>query len=149
MTATPTTDSATPDSGSLGTPEPVPGLFWGIPGGPSGPTVAGTRCWGRQCIDMIGPLTPAEPATVPAATELQLQFEGGEPDSAQHAWIRAVGLEPEATEEGLAWPNAQPGDGLTRGPVTTPAEPGEYILVVFAQWDGRGDVSFGGYFNVE
>lgn len=150
-TATPTAEPVQGTSMDV-TPEPVPGLFWGIPGGPSGPTVAGTRCWGSQCIDMIGAITPPEASTVPPATEMDLQFEAGDPTTVEHGWIPADDLasEPSPMFGGsLVWPGSLPPDNYGSGPVSTPAEPGEYILVVFAIWDGRGDVSFGGYFSVE
>jgi hypothetical protein len=47
----------------------------------------------------------------------------------------------------FAWLNVAPAQ-YESGRVTTPGEPGEYVLVVFARWDSGGDYSFAGYFDI-
>lgn len=154
-TASPTSpaeEGGTPTGEAPGdsTPEPVPGLFWGTADGPGGRAIEGTRCWGTMCVDMIGPITPEEPAELAPGEELTFQWEGGEPTTVTYSWLRADTATSQPVDGGkLAWMVTSAGEVIDEAPVAAPTEPGEYILVAFAAWEGRGDVSFGMYFSVE
>lgn len=131
------------------TPLPVPGLTFGSSLGPGGRLTEGTHCWAGRCVDMAGPVTASDPFVIPAGTELQLVVEGVQPSELLHTWV-AVPANPERqlVDGQFVWLNVGGAEQPTDEAVVTPSEPSEYILLVFARWDGGGDYSFAGYFDV-
>ncbi len=142
------TPSETPVPGTE-TPLPVPGLTFGSSLGPGGRLTEGTHCWAGRCVDMAGPITSTEPVVIPAGMELQLVVEGVQPSELLHMWV-AVPANPERqlSNGQFVWLNVGSAEHPTDDPVTTPSDRGEYILLVFTRWDGGGDYSFAGYFDV-
>lgn len=129
------------------TPAPVPGLFLVEPGGTGTSGVPGTRCWADSCIDYAGPVTTARPTTFPAGVPLEWQAEGGTLTEIQHAWAPASLARPTPTSDGnLVW---SLGAEFAPGEITTPSEPGDYVLIVFTRYDNGGDVLFGFYLRIE
>lgn len=149
-TATPGAETPT-ETGVPGTetPLPVPGLTFGSDAGPGGRLTDGTHCWAGRCVDMAGPVTAPVPFVIPAGTNLQLVVEGVQPSELLHRWV-AVPDDPdrELVNGQSVWLNIGSSEHPTDEPVVTPSEPGEYILLVFARWEGGGDYSFAGYFDV-
>lgn len=138
-----------PGSGDTGDPadDPVPGASLGASAG----TVAGgvgTRCWGRLCIDYIGPITNDEPVELSRGERLELTFEAGPPSSVDLMWIPVDPNRRETTTAGLAWPGVIAPGGPSMRDAVAPADPGSYLLVAFARWAGRGDISYGFYIEV-
>jgi hypothetical protein len=127
---------------------PVPGITFGSALGPGGRLTEGTHCWAGRCVDMAGPITATEPFVIPAGTELDLLFEGIAPSDVQHTWAPVpASPDRQLVSDQFVWMNIAPGD-FEPGPVTAPTDPGDYLLLVFAQWDEGGDYSFAGYFDV-
>ncbi|HET7738996.1 MAG TPA: hypothetical protein VFK32_10520, partial [Tepidiformaceae bacterium] len=133
-------------------PYPAPG---GVPGAvltsAAGEVdgAVGTRCWGGMCIDMVGPVTQEAPHDVDAGETVSVEFGHGTPDEATYTWMRATDPPPAAANGERSWSGLFPpvteaaGTGLE-----APDEPGDYVLIVFAVWQGEGDVSYGFYLRV-
>lgn len=109
----------------------------------------GTRCWGNMCIDYVGPITSPQPTGVPAGQPLTVDYDAGVPTEVTYTWHSPTGM-PQATNTGaVSWsfPTAAGGTPAT-SPLTAPTAPGKYILNAFAQWSGRGDISYAWYIEV-
>ena len=102
----------------------------------------GSYCWTDPgagvglCVDKIAPEFDTT-FQLPAGEPLRLQLDAPLPDSVSLSLETPSGeqLLPETVEgaESIAW--------------LPPAQPGPYILSVFAQWDGLGDVLY--MFSIE
>jgi len=139
---------ATPPGDQSPTPRPVPGAFFGTDIGVAGRMIEGTKCWGNGCVDMVGPVTLPEPVAIGSTVGIDLLFEGGQPDEIRFAWVDVDGVTPKPGAGGtVAWVvpvfDYEGGDAIA-----TPGEAGDYVLTVFARWDGAGDVTFSTYFRV-
>ncbi|HEX6032453.1 MAG TPA: hypothetical protein VFY90_13555 [Tepidiformaceae bacterium] len=111
---------------------------------------AGTRCWEGMCVDMVGPISNPDAFAMNAGDSLALSFEAGLPSSTSSAWIRVDGQRSELTSSGerlwtsfpaLVTPDVQ-------GAPAVELEPGQYIYVVQAFFDGEGDVMYAFYLDV-
>jgi len=142
----------------------VPGLI-DVPGATlktgSGTLVEGGKgsyCWDRglyrQCVDAVGPVTNVDPAPVKAGEHLEFEFAAGRPTRVLAGWALAPVPAPQPKASGRLWvpfsgaPGPVPEADASAG-VDAPEEPGDYLLVVFAQWAGRGDISYGFYLRVK
>jgi hypothetical protein len=114
-------------------------------------TPAGTRCWGGGCVDMIGPLTWPYPTVMRPGEALTVAFDAGQPTTAQFAWVSGPRKQTAPVNRGLvAWEPAEPAGGQTaKLPLRAPEAPGDYLLTVFATWQGKGDISYAWYLRVE
>lgn len=115
-------------------------------GGRSVTVPGGTRCWANACVDYVGPVSNTTPFALGSGA-LALEFEAGPATDVTVSWY-AVGAEPTtATTEGLLWtePRALGQTPAANSLATRPAAPGRYLLIVFARWAGRGDVSYAFY----
>jgi hypothetical protein len=114
-------------------------------------TPAGTRCWSHSCFDMIGPITAPKPTVVRAGEPLTVAFAAGQPTTAQYTWVSAPRKQTVPVNGGLvAWePAGLAGGQQASTPLRAPDSPGEYLLTVFATWQGKGDISYAWYVRVE
>jgi hypothetical protein len=111
----------------------------------------GTHCWANACRDMVGPITGAALATMQDGEQAQIVFDEPDPNEVVYRWIAAPGPDdtPRPSNGQLVWGTLGPEAFTTPGASPeAPQEPGRYILVVFARWDGKGDVSYGWYVEV-
>lgn len=147
-TASPGLQVAGPSNG-ITTMAPVPGAFFGTPSGIAGRLVEGTRCWGNACVDMVGPLTLADPQPIRGGEPIEITFEGRPPSEVTVAWVDVAGVVPLPVQGGLlAWTGGTGGSSTAKGNKTaSPSGAGDYVLTVFAKWPG-GDIVFAAYFRV-
>ncbi len=139
----------TPDGSSAPRLEPVPAAHLRDGSGNRITGAAGTRCWGRMCVDMVGPITPANPTRVRPNERLEVTNDAGAPTEAQYAWLPAPDPAPTTISGERAWSGLFPRENQPWATsVTTPQAPGRYVLIAFAQWQGRGDISYGWYLEV-
>ena len=126
---------------------PVPGAF-ATAGGKTVRGGDGSRCWGTMCVDMVGPITNVEPLVVKPRETVPLDFEGGTPTTVSLTWMPVAGPPPTPGPQGRVWMGglSLSSAGTTR---EAPSAPGDYVLNVFAMWQGRGDISFGFYIRVQ
>ncbi len=89
----------------------------------------GTHCWTTQCVDFVGPPVPTTNAPVPGDLEVELTGDGT-------AGSVTVGR---ASDEPIGPLQDERELEVRNGRVTLDLEPGRYILVVFATWEGQGD----------
>lgn len=139
--------TAIPDDGLPdGSGQDVPSAYVRDTAGAAEPLFAGTGCWNGKCVDMAGPLTNVDPLPMTTGQTLAFSFEAGVPDTFTVTWFLAPSPEP-APEGGLrAWAGLG-GAGDATG-TTAPAAPGRYVMVLFAKWAGKGDMTYGLYANV-
>jgi hypothetical protein len=140
--------SPPPASPTGGAPlfEPAPGAALSaragrVPGG------IGTHCWDGFCRDMTGPVTGAALFEMAPSEPFALDFEEPDPDEVVLSWYAAPTLAPPPSGGEIAW-SIDPRLATRAGAAAAPAEPGLYILAVFARWGGKGDVSYGWYIEV-
>ncbi len=113
-------------------------------------TPAGTRCWGNGCVDMIGPLTAPTPVVLHAGEPLTASFDAGQPTTAQFTWSASPRKQNSAVAGLVAWYPPELAGGLRAPtPLRAPDTPGDYLLTVFATWQGKGDISYAWYVRVE
>ena len=94
----------------------------------------GTHCWTTRCVDFIGPPTPKLFTEVPGDAVVELAGDG-------EAESVTIGTPPE--EEFGQLGNEREVE-VKDGRARLDLEPGRYVLVVFATWDGGDAVlSFG------
>ncbi len=126
---------------------PVPGAF-ATAGGRTVRGGDGSRCWGTLCVDMVGPITNVHPLVMKPREAVALDFEGGTPTTVSLTWRPVTGPLPSPGPQGRVWMA-----GLSPSPAgatrEAPSAPGDYVLDVFAVWQGRGDISFGFYIRVQ
>ena len=112
----------------------------------------GTRCWGDSCVDMVGPVTNIDPIALDANGSFTIELDQGTADELSVTMYDVDGATPAVLAGELAWPldpgTAAPVGGASGSPNTIPAEPGLYVLSVFANWQGKGDVTYGWYIEV-
>jgi hypothetical protein len=137
--------SGEPDSGAA---DAIPRAYLRPPDGDIIQGAVGTHCWADRCVDYAGPVTQADAVTVQAGQGVAISFEGGAPDALRVDWLAAAGTPPAPEEGRRAWPGLEPAGGTFTG-TTAPAAPGAYVVVAFAQWDGKGDAAYGFYVIVE
>ncbi|MCC7365448.1 MAG: hypothetical protein IT303_13865 [Dehalococcoidia bacterium] len=96
---------------------------------------------------MAGPLTNLEPVPLKQGEAIAVSFEAGFPDEWTLTWVPAPAQAP-APEEGVrAWVAIEiPGNPPTG--TTIPSTPGRYVMIIFARWDGEGDIAYGIYAEV-
>ncbi|MGE5595012.1 MAG: hypothetical protein ACM3S1_03130 [Hyphomicrobiales bacterium] len=126
----------------------APAVYLRNSSGDAEPLVAGTGCWSGKCIDMAGPLTNVDPVPLHPGERVAFSFEAGVPDNFTVTWIEAPATAPAPEGDVRVWGGLAPGAGGFSG-TTAPSGPGKYIVVVFAQWEGQGDMSYGLYVDVE
>ena len=110
---------------------------------------AGTRCWDGMCLDMVGPVSNPDAFTLKATEDFTVSYEAGSPTAVYEAWRGASGPgELTASGERL-WKDIVPGVAMARaGGPRPPLQPGRYLYMVFAQWQGKGDISYAWYIEV-
>lgn len=132
------------------TPQPpgLPNAYLRTADGQFVRAVPGTNCWNKQCVDMAGPMTNVEPVPLPPGAAVAVTFEQGAPTEWSLTWVPAPAEAP-APEGGVrAWVALEvPADALTG--TQAPARPGRYLALIFARWDGFGDISYGLYVEVK
>lgn len=89
----------------------------------------GTHCWTTQCMDFVGPPVPTTFAPVPGDLEIELTGDG-------QAESVSVGR---PSEDPIGPLQDEQEVTVRNGHITLDLEPGRYILVVFATWEGQGD----------
>ncbi|MCA9829350.1 MAG: hypothetical protein R3B97_00350 [Dehalococcoidia bacterium] len=144
--ATPPSQTPTPTNAPPPLTEPPPAVL--IYGTTVVEGAAGTRCWVNVCLDYVGPVTPEAPLSVEAGRGFTLNFAAGDPTETAVSWY-AVSGPPAAARNGQRLWSIAPTASRPVSVVEIPAEPGQYVLSVFARWEGRGDVSYGWYLEVK
>jgi hypothetical protein len=102
-----------------------------------------TYCWGQRCVDAFGFPPPADGITVPEGVTIQLVGDATAADVSVAEPPGEGETGPQPPGETVQELRLQPGSDALDVP------PGEYWLVVFAQWDtdpsvvgGAGDATF-------
>jgi hypothetical protein len=148
----PDDSDATPDGAPRGGPAIVapPSATLGFPDGRQLAGGAGTRCWARMCVDMVGPISNADAFAMNASDSLELSFEAGAPASTSSAWIRVDAQTSELTPSGERLWTSFPALVTPDVPGEPAVElgPGQYVYVVQAFFDGQGDVMYAFYLDV-
>lgn len=109
--------------------------------------VPGTHCWDGDCVDMAGPLTQVDPLQLFVGEALAFSFEAGIPDDVTVSWFAAPAAAP-APEGGVrVWAGVAGERPLFTG-TTAPTRTGRYVVVLDANWDGQGDISYAAFVDV-
>ena len=110
---------------------------------------AGTRCWDRMCLDMVGPVSNPDPFTLGPSENFTISYEAGPPTAIYETWRAAAGPgELTASGERL-WKDVIPDGAMVKaGGPRPPLQPGRYLYMVFVQWQGKGDISYAWYIEV-
>ncbi|MCK9518962.1 MAG: hypothetical protein M0R74_08070 [Dehalococcoidia bacterium] len=107
----------------------------------------GTHCWDSNCVDMAGPLTQVEPLELYAGEPIAFSFEAGIPGDFVVNWTSAPPTAP-APEGGVrVWAGLNIADTAHVG-TTVPSRTGRYVITVFAQWPGQGDILYALYVDI-
>jgi hypothetical protein len=136
--------TASPTSG-VPVSTPPPGASLSV-GGASIDGGIGTHCWSGFCRDYTGPITSPLLSQVAPGEAFTLSFQQGTPTEVVISWYKAPAPPPPAHGV-LAW-SLDPRTATRAERAEAPAEPGLYVLSVFARWDGKGDVTYGWYIEV-
>ena len=152
VAATPTPGSE-PTQGAHGnaipTIKPPPKAVLRTSGGREVAGGAGTRCWDGMCIDMVGPVSNPDALTLVASEGFVITFEAGPPTAIYEAWRGAPGTGEPATSGERLWKDPAPPVTMVKaGGPRPPLQPGRYLYMVFAQWQGKGDISYAWYIEV-
>ncbi len=135
--------------------EGVPVATLSTPSGALQVGVAGTRCWGGMCADMVGVLVPPDALPVAPDEALTITLTAGDASSAHLRvleWQASVNEGPTGTlvadPSAPAVASGELGSGRTLT-WNAPLEPGEYILSLFSVYEQGGDISYGWHIRVE
>lgn len=82
-----------------------------------------------------------------AGRPFTLSFAAGDPDEVALSWYAAPAPMPAVANGQRSW-SIDPRSASPAATLEMPAAPGQYILSVFARWDGLGDVSYGWLIDV-
>lgn len=134
-------DNSADDDGGVANSAP-PSAFIRYEPGDAVELVPGTRCWDGTCVDMAGPLTQVVPLQLYAGEPLAFSFEAGIPDEFTVSWTPAPATAPAPEGDVRVWAGLFTGESSHTGS-TVPTQVGQYIVTVFAVWQGKGDVSYG------
>jgi hypothetical protein len=124
----------------------------------------GTRCWttGSQnnpavavsaCIDYVAPVSNVDPLPVAPGAPFTIDFGAGQPSQLELTWGEVGNSTGTVNPQGLLWFGGTTDPDATRAggggnDASVPTTPGRYLVTAFAQYDGRGDLSYAWYIEV-
>ena len=102
-----------------------------------------------MCIDMIGPVSNRDALTLGPSEGFVIIFEAGPPTAVYEGWSGADGSGELTAGGERLWKDVVPGAAMVKaGGPRPPLQPGRYVYMVFAQWQGKGDVSYAWYVEI-